>query len=100
MAKMDISNAVDAVSSMRALRLAMTNDLDDVENSIFDLAQSGHTESEELRVYCVTRAALYSGLASINEVMGWINLMAEKDPEGNSSEIFKSLPTVPIPSIN
>lgn len=104
MAKMDISHAVDAVSSMRALRLAMTNDLDDIENSIYDLAQSGHAESasgmDELKVYCVARAALYSGLASINEVMGWIHLMAEKDPEGNSAEILQSLPTVPIPSIN
>lgn len=104
MAKMDITHAVDAVSSMRALRIAMTNDLDDIENSIYDLAQSGHAESatgtEELKVYCVARAALYSGLASINEVMGWIHLMAEKDPEGNSAEILQSLPTVPIPSIN
>lgn len=104
MAKMDISNAVDAVSSMRALRLAMTNDLDDIENSIYELAQSEHADSadttEELKVYCVARAALYSGLASINEVMGWITLMTEKDPEGNSAEILKALPTVPIPSIN
>jgi len=104
MAKMDISHTVDAVSSMRALRLAMTNDLDDIENSIYDLAQSGQAESpggmEELKVYYVARAALYSGLASINEVMGWIHLMAEKGPEGNSTEILQSLPTVPIPSIN
>lgn len=104
MAKMDIGNAVDAVSSLRALRVVLTDDLDDIENSIYDLGQSGRADSDsgmgELKVYCVARAALYSGLASINEVLGWVHLMAEKDPEGNAADLLQSLPIVTVPSIN
>jgi hypothetical protein len=53
-----------------------------------------------MKVYCVARAALYSGLASINEVLGWVHLMAEKDAEGNVSEAVKMLPTVAVFSIH
>lgn len=104
MAKMTISDAVEAVSSMRALRMTLTDDLDDIEDSIYELSQSGRADAEngldELRVYCVARAALYSGLASINEVLGWVNLMAEKDPAGTAADLLQSLPVVAVPSIN
>ncbi|HEV7930687.1 MAG TPA: hypothetical protein VGP12_11225 [Nitrosospira sp.] len=99
MAKIDIFNASDAVSSMRTLRSALTEDLDDIENRIHELKQSASATSDitvgEIKVYSVARAALYSALASINEVLGWVHLTAEKDSEGNVAEVVRSLPTVP-----
>jgi hypothetical protein len=104
MGKIDICNASDAVSSMQTLRLALTEDLDDIENRIHELAQSGLASSNsvigEIKVYYVARAALYSALASINEVLGWVHLMAEKDSEGNVAEVVRSLPTVPVFSVH
>lgn len=104
MEKMDLGNATDAVSSMQALRAVLNEDLEDIENRIQELAQSALATSEsgvsEMQVYYVARAALYSGLASINEVLGWVHLMAAKDAEGNVAEVVKSLPTVPVFSIH
>ena len=104
MERMDLCDACDAVSSMQALREELSEDLDDIENRIDALAQSPLASSDsginEMQVYCVARAALYSGLASINEVLGWVRLMAAKDSEGNVAEIVKSLPTVPVFSIH
>jgi len=104
MEKMDLCDASNAVSSMQALRTEMTGDLDDIENRIRELAQSPLASSvcgiDEMRIYCVARAALYSGLASINEVLGWVRLLTEKDSEGNVAEVVKSLPTVAVFSIH
>ena len=104
MERMDLCDASDAVSSMQALRVELTEDLDDIENRIHELAQSTLTTSDsgisEMQVYYVTRAALYSGLASINEVLGWVRLMAAKNSDGNVAEVVKSLPTVPVFSIH
>jgi hypothetical protein len=104
MEKMDLCHASDAVSSMQALRVGLTEELDDMENRIHELAQSPLATSDcgisEMHVYYVARAALYSGLASINEVLGWVHLMAAQDSEGNVAEVVKSLPTVPVFSIH
>jgi len=103
MERMDLCDASAAVSSMQALRVELTEDLDDIENRIHDLAQSPLATSDsgisDMQVYCVARAALYSGLASINEVLGWVRLMAARDSDGNTAEVVKSLPTVPVFSI-
>jgi hypothetical protein len=104
METIEVCDADDAVSSMQALRSAMTVDLDDIEQRIESLSSSPLTDSEssieEMKVYCVARAALYSGLASINEILGWVHLMTEKDAEGNVSEAVKMLPTVSVFSIH
>ncbi|HJW57475.1 MAG TPA: hypothetical protein VJ577_19605 [Burkholderiaceae bacterium] len=104
MKRMDLGDASDAVSSMQVLREELTEDLDDIENRIHELAQSPLATSDsgisDMQVYCIARAALYSGLASINEVLGWVRLMAEKDSEGNMAEVVKSLPTVAVFSIH
>lgn len=104
MEKMDLCDASNAVSGMQALRTEMTDDLDDIENRIRELAQSPLASSvcgiDEMRVYCVAHAALYSGLASINEVLGWVRLLTKKDSEGNVAEVVKSLPTVAVFSIH
>jgi len=101
---MDLCDANDAVSSMQALRTALMDDLDDIENRIHELAQYRDATSDsgasEMQIYYVARAALYSGLASINEVLGWVRLITAKDSEGNVAEIVKSLPTVPVFSIH
>ncbi|WP_040038987.1 hypothetical protein [Noviherbaspirillum autotrophicum] len=104
MERMDLCDASDAVSSMHVLRAELTADLDDIENRIHDLVQSPLATSDsginDMQVYCVARAALYSGLASINEVLGWVRLMAAKDADGNMPEVVKSLPTVPVFSLH
>jgi len=104
MEKMDLCDASDAVSSMQSSRIGLTKELDDIENRIHRLAQSPLAISDrgisEMQVYYVARAALYSGLASINEVLGWVRLMAAQDSEGNVAEVVKSLPTVPVFSIH
>lgn len=104
MERIDLCDASDAVSSMHALRDGLTEDLDDIENRIQALVQSPLATSEsgvsEMQVYSVARAALYSGLASINEVLGWVRLMAAKDAEGNVAEVVRSLPTVQVFSIH
>jgi len=100
MEKMNLGDASDAVSSMQVLRSILTEELDEVENCIRELAQSPLGKSEhgasEMQAYAIARAALYSGLASVNEVLGWVHLMAAKDAEGNMAEVVKSLPTVPM----
>jgi hypothetical protein len=104
MEKMELGDATDAVSSMQALRTVLADDLDDIEHRIHELAHSPLAASEngisEMGVYYVARAALYSGLASINEVLGWVHLVAAKDAEGNVADVVKSLPIVPVFSIH
>jgi hypothetical protein len=101
---MDICEASDAVSSMQTLRVELTEELDDIENCIYELAQSPEASSDsgnkDMQVYWVARAALYSALASINEVLGWVRLMSEKNIEGKVAEVVKSLPTVAVFSIH
>jgi hypothetical protein len=104
MGRMDLGDASDAVSSMQALRDELTEDLDNIEKRIHELAHFPLVTSDvglnDMRAYCVARAALYSGLASITEVLGWVRLMAAKDSDGNMAEVVKSLPTVPVFSIH
>lgn len=104
MERISLCDASDAVSSMQALRMQMTEELDDIENRIHQLAQSpsvtSHSALGEMKIYYLTRAALYSGLASINEVLGWVGLMAANDSEGNVAEVVKSLPIMPAFSIH
>lgn len=104
MQKINIDDADAAMSSMQSLRSAMTLELEDIEERMETLAALPAADSEsgieEMAVYGVTRAALYSGLASINEVLGWVHLMTEKDAEGNISEAVKALPTLQVFSIH
>jgi len=104
MEKIYIRDADAAMSSMQALQSAMTLDLDDIEHRMALLADSAAASSptgiEEMSVYYVARAALYSGLASISEILGWVHLMTEKDSEGNVREEVRSLPIVPVFSIH
>jgi hypothetical protein len=100
----DIRAAGDAMSSMQALRSAMTVDLADVESRMQELSDSSVADSataiDEMAVYCATRMALYSGLASIDEVLGWVHLMTEKDSDGNTAAVVRALPTIQAFSVH
>lgn len=100
----DIRTAGDAMSSMQALRSAMTVDLADVESRMQELSDSSVADSataiDEMAVYCATRMALYSGLASIDEVLGWVHLMTEKDSDGNTAAVVRALPTIQAFSVH
>jgi hypothetical protein len=104
MRKMDIANATEAVTGMFALRAVLTEELDHVETSIREIADSEHARSdaarEELSVFFVARAALYSGLAGINELLSWINLLTEKDEQGKAFDMTRLLPAMPAWSLN
>ncbi len=97
---------VEVVRRLRgqALRDALTVELADVESQIYELVWSNSAKSDDvlndLRVHHVAKVALYSGLASINEVLGWVRLMAEKDSDGNTAEVVKSLPSIPLFSLH
>jgi hypothetical protein len=84
--------------------MCFAEDLDDIGNRIHELAQSPLATSDsgisEMQVYYVARAALYSGLAGINEVLEWVRLLAATDSEGKVAEVVKALPTVPVFSIH
>lgn len=88
----------------QVLRDALTVELADVENQIFELVWSNSAKSDDvlndLRVYHVAKVALYSGLASINEALGWVRLMAEKGSDGNTAEVGKSLPSISLFSLH
>ena len=105
MGSINNSEAEDAVSSMKALQSVLTEELEDIESRIGeltedDLALSPGEADEEVKICCVARAALFSALASINEVLGWVHLMAERDSNGNVAEVIRALPIVPAFSIH
>jgi hypothetical protein len=105
MGSINNNEAGEAVSSMQALQSALTEELEDIERRINALGEdefplSRSEADNEVKLCYVARAALFSALASINEVLGWVHLMVEKDSEGNVTEVVRSLPTVPMFSIH
>lgn len=99
------SEAGYAVSSMKALQSALTEELEDIESRIGALSDdnlplSPDEAKEEVKICYVARAALFGALASINEVLGWVHLMAERDSNGNVAEVIRALPIVPVFSIH
>lgn len=97
---LNASDTEDAVSGMGALREVLSDDLLDVEGRLHELEHSGtpmtEGKKEEVLVYQTARTALLSGLASIDEVLGWIHLVAEKDADGNELESVLSLPNLAV----
>ena len=94
------SDTDDAVSGMAALREVLSEDLLDVEGRLHELEHSGtpmsESKKEEMLVYQTARTALLSGLASIDEILGWVHLVAEKDADGNELESVLSLPNLAV----
>ncbi|MDO8299923.1 hypothetical protein [Lacisediminimonas sp.] len=97
---LSITETDDAVSGLSALREVMADDLLDVESRLDELERSSATltdgKNDEALVYRTARTALLSGLASIDEVLGWVHLVAEKDADGNELESVLSLPHLSV----
>ncbi|WP_019142876.1 hypothetical protein [Noviherbaspirillum massiliense] len=103
---LSVQDTDDAVSSMMALRGILTSDLEDVERLLRRTLQipgnGAEAEGEEmegekpLEVYQRARTTLLSGIASIDEVLAWVHLVAAKDPEGNELDCVRSLPSMTV----
>jgi hypothetical protein len=105
MGSINNSEAEEAVSGMKALQSALTEELEDIESRIDALGDdslclSPDETEEEVKICYVARAALFSALAGINEVLGWVHLMAERDSNGNVADVITALPIVPVFSIH
>jgi len=94
----EIYDADDAVAAMQALHSALTDDLEALESRILALGHAttfvptdGHPDLAE---YFEARTALHSGLASIAEVLAWIQAKTEEDPEGEVACAIQPLPTL------
>lgn len=100
MGTLNIHDADDAVSSMRALREVLADNLEEVLSHLAVVQHLHPADAkdriEEISVYEMARTSLLSGLASINEVLAWVRLAAAKDAEGNEPDCVKSLPEVPV----
>lgn len=107
---LSVRDTDDAVSSMMALRNVLSADLADVERLMHRPLQipTEDDESEEdaiegqepLEVYQRARSALLSGIASIDEVLAWVHLVAAKDPEGNELDCVRTLPFVRVSPVS
>ncbi len=97
---LSITETDDAVSGISALREVLADDLLDVEYRLDELNRSSTPmtpgKQEEILVYQTARTALLSGLASIDEVLGWVHLVAEKDANGNEIDSVLSLPNLSV----
>ncbi len=100
MERMRLQDTDDAVSGVLALRQLLTSELGTVERLIRRVDKNpdpGNEETRELMdTYDRVRTSLLSGLASVDEVLGWVHMLAEKDSEGNEPECVRSLPYVNV----
>jgi hypothetical protein len=98
MEKMSIHDTDDAVTSVTALREVLTAELTAIERLMQRVDRStpsDRTETDDLiETYCRIRTSLLSGLASVDEVLGWVRVLAPKDAEGNEMDSVRSLPYV------
>lgn len=103
MATLKIENAVDAVTGMQALHDVLLNELSHIEDCIQELdaakpAVAGSSDDHDTHLRA--RAALYGGIASINDVLGWVRLMTERDLNGDEFRALWPLPNVPVSAMN
>ena len=88
----------DAVAAMEVLHAALTFELKELETKILALGQSVTAvpapDNVDIAEYYAARASLHSGLASIAEVLAWIQWKTEEDPEGDVAVAIQPLPTL------
>lgn len=88
----------DAVAAIEALHDALTCDLEELETRIraqgYSIVLVREPDNVEIAEYYEARASLHSGLASIAEVLAWIQLKTEEDPEGDVAVALQPLPKV------
>jgi hypothetical protein len=86
------------VITLQALHSALSSDLDDLERRIRALARHGQGDSDklsqEMAALCEARTGLHSGLASIAEVLAWIEWKTEEDPEGEVATVLQNMPAL------
>jgi chromosome segregation ATPase len=75
-----------AVAALDALHSALTDDLEELEARI-------RTEDHSITQYQEARTSLHSALASIAEVLGWIQWKTEEEPDGELAVALLPLPT-------
>ena len=88
----------DVEAALQALHASLTDDLQELETRIRAVGQTTpvvQAECErEMADYYEARTALHSGLASIAEVLAWIQWKTEEDPEGEVAVALQPLPTL------
>jgi hypothetical protein len=88
----------DAVAALAALPDVFTYDLQVLEERIRSerrpFADPALAAGHEAARQAAARALLHSGLASITEVLGWIQAKTEEDPEGDVAIALRPLPTL------
>lgn len=93
-AKMSDNEVVMTV--LQALQEEMHADLADLDSRIGATAADGQPEATDdgtdLAELRTARTAIHSGLASIREVLGWIEWISEEDEEEKSSIAVQPLP--------
>jgi hypothetical protein len=98
MEKMSIHDTDDAVTSVTALREVLASELTVIERLVQradHTGPNGKSEADDLmETYYRIRTSLLSGLASVDEVLGWVRVLAPKDAEGNEMDCVRSLPYV------
>lgn len=101
MQKMRVKDTDDAVAGVSALREILASELATIDRLIqrTELENEGKAREEAEQImatYERVRTSLLSGLVSVDEVLGWVHMLAEKDPEGNELDCVRSLPYVNI----
>ena len=91
-------DADDVEAALHALHSALTDDLEDLEARIRSASRSMSvvpTQGEaDLSEYRVARTALHSGLASIAEVLAWIQWKTDEAPDSEVSVPLEPLSTL------
>jgi len=86
----------DAVAAIEALHDVLSSDLEELEARIRALGHSivlgPAPDNPEASEFYEARASLHSGLASIAEVLAWIQLKTEEDPDGEVAVALQPLP--------
>lgn len=101
MEKMTVQETDDAVSGVLALRKALDSELSTIERLIQRVDRNpgpsaAMETAEVLETYRRVRTILLSALASADEVLGWVRVLAVRDPEGNELDCVRSLPMVSV----
>jgi hypothetical protein len=98
MEKMSIHDTDDAVTSVTALREVLSAELTSIERMVQRVDRTSMNSNGEednlMESYSRIRTSLLSGLASVDEVLGWVRVLAPKDADGNEMDCVRSLPYV------
>jgi hypothetical protein len=97
MERMSVHDTDDAVTSVTALREVLYSELSTIERMVKKVNTApdadGRADAKEIiETYQRLRTSLLSGIASVDEVLGWVRVLAPKDPEGNELDCVRSLP--------